>query len=107
VSREWRLAGKKVPASVVREFVFRRDGGCILRGQGHVCRDKWGNENPYALTLEHVTQVHSHLDGRKDDERHTVALCERLNGGSLRLATRHDREKMRDHLRNLYPACAG
>lgn len=116
MSREWRLGGIRVPAGTVAEFVFRRDGECMAYRfevalgvpftKRHSCTFR--NSRPLGgPTLEHVTSVHSHLDGRKDDERHTVALCATLNGLTLRLATHAMKEFFREHLRSLYPACSG
>ena len=65
--------------------------------QWHICR---GHN-----TLEHVTMVHSHLEGKVDDKQHCVTLCLELNGGSLRLAPHWMKEWFRKQLRDLYPEC--
>jgi hypothetical protein len=96
------LGGVKVPMSVLRSYVIAREGDCFAHKIGaHECPE-WTR-----ATLEHVTGVHGHLDGRHDDERHTVVLCAELNGGSMRLANHAMKEQMRAHLRELYPDCDG
>lgn len=107
--REWRLAGKVVPVSRVRDEVFRRDRDCLLavyestykvpHAQRHVCNFHLHK------TLEHVTGVHGAADVRRDDERHTVALCLAVNGGTMRLAPHEAREWFREGLRMRYPSC--
>jgi hypothetical protein len=115
--KEWRLAGKVVPVSVVREFVFRREGECLaaryereLRvdlDDRHVCGTAFRVTSGGGLTLEHLTRVHNELDGRKNDEKHVVALCATLNGETMTLANRDMKDFFREYLRGLYPACSG
>jgi hypothetical protein len=95
--RQVTLLGIPVPMGELREFVFWRDGGCLAKrfSPGHVCQGD--------LTLEHVLKVHDVTDGRQDNERHTVTLCHGLNGISI--ASMALRQKLRDHLRALYPEC--
>lgn len=87
---------RRVTIGELRQFVLWRDGGCILArfGGDHVCRG-----HP---TLEHVTGVHGHLDGRHDDEAHCVGLC---LGTNIDHTDRAERLAIRDYLRGRYPIC--
>lgn len=88
--------GRREKMSTLRHFVITRDGCFAAKcDPGHVC------ELP--LTLEHLKRVHSDMDPRQHNERHTVGLCLGLNGISI--ASHELRERMRDHLRRLYPDC--
>lgn len=90
------VGGKPVTMGELRGFVIRRDRRCFaVDDPGHYCIG--------GLTLEHVTKVHGPDDPRRDDERHCGVLCLGLNG--IGLASRELRERMRDHLRDLYPHC--
>ncbi len=92
----------------LRDFVLTRDRICLaaLYVPDHVCLDRWNRPHPPGrvpvLTLEHVPAVHSHTEGRKNDERHCVALCWSANVSGPSSALR---ERLRDHLRRLYPTC--
>jgi hypothetical protein len=92
-----RVGGAIVTFGQLRQFVFARDRGCLAKSYDprHTCRGD--------LTLEHVTAVHGPEDPRRDDERHTVALCFGINGDSI--ASRELRELLRRRLRTLYPEC--
>lgn len=90
-----RRKGRKVPTiggigttmGALREFVFRRDRYCLawLFDRDHECRDEFGMphrpDDRSKLTLEHVPMVHGPTDPRRDDERHTVAMCSSANVG--------------------------
>jgi len=105
-----RIGSATVPIGDLRDFVLKRDGNCILRSTsfpGHVCYARWGLPDAPArrdedFSLEHVTQVHDHLDGRKDDDAHTVALCFRTN---IKPPSKEERMWMRNRLRSLHPRC--
>jgi hypothetical protein len=112
----WRLDGEIVTAGTVREFVFRRDGGCMAARfeaehkvdflDRHVCGSTFLPAHGGGLTFEHVTLVHHPtIDGRKNDERHGVALCGTLNGETMTLAGKDMKEWFREYLRDLYPEC--
>ena len=92
------VGGVTVPFGELRRYVFERERGCFAKRDlpGHVCAGEW--------TLEHVTQVHSVADPRRDDECHCVILCHSLNGGGG-IASHELREMMRQWLRSLYPTC--
>jgi hypothetical protein len=114
--KPWKLRGQLSSAAEVREFVFRRDGGCMAVAfedfakapdvERHVCGSAFSPTMGGGMTLEHVTLVHHPtLDGRHNDERHTVTLCGTLNGESFTLAHHDMKEFFRDYLRALYPVC--
>ncbi len=112
--KKWTLDGKPATAGEVRDFVFARDGGCLAASyedelsvdllDRHVCGSAFGVTQGGGLTLEHVTRVHGE-EGRRNDERHTVALCGTLNGETMILADRDMKDYFRERLRDLYPDC--
>ena len=99
---------REVSVSTLRELVINRDERCILAKIGfpdHECRGKWAGQLARKLrdedwTLEHVTQVHGHLDGRHDAEDHCVAPCHATN---IKPPSHEEREAMRDELNRMYP----
>lgn len=114
--RGWFLGGRPSTPEEVRTFVFRRDGGCFAATiedelgvpdiDRHVCGSAFKATKGGGLTFEHVTLVHHPtLDGRKNDERHGVALCATLNGESMTLAGKDMKARFRSYLRDLYPDC--
>jgi hypothetical protein len=97
----------------LRAFVLRRDRQCLLRTlryPGHICYARWSGESGMALargdqdySLGHLTQVHSHLDVRRDDDAHCVAQCLVLN---LKPPSHDEAQAMRSELRRIHPECA-
>lgn len=106
--RKITVEGKPATMGELRAFVIDRDGRCLgwVYDSTHACHDKWGRpHHPYdrpRLTLEHVPGVHSHLEGRVDDERHCVTLCHGLNTLPPPAELRN---WMRMLLRKWYPEC--
>lgn len=100
------IEGVASTMGALRRHVLMRDGRCILKRlfPSHVCRGRH-EVNPWHeadFTLEHVTGVHGHLDGRHDDDEHCVGLC---YGFNIDHTSRRDREAIREHLRSLFPGC--
>ncbi len=99
------IAGEPVSMGALREFVIRRDDGCILRSSPvHSCRGRTGREPAFDSdwTLEHVTGVHGFSDVRRDDDAHCVALCYATN---IEHTNADQRAFIRLRLRELHPAC--
>lgn len=115
LNRKWSLGGELSTPAEVRQFVFARDRGCLAARyedelgvpdiDRHVCGSAFSVTRGGGLTLEHVTMVHTHLEGRRNDDAHTVALCGTLNGETMTLADRDMKEWFRDYLRDRYPEC--
>lgn len=105
------LNGRPCTMAELRQFVLLRDGMVCMAHRfdpSHRCEGHWPGDlfRPrHDLTLEHVTGVHGHEDVRRDDERHCVTLCYRLNGGGSS-PSRELREFCRSRLRILYPDCS-
>lgn len=103
--------GVAIPVTMheLRRQVLLRDGKCVLRQlgyRGHHCAGQFDrlarDWNDGDWSLEHVTQVHSHLDVRRDDDAHCVALCV---GTNTKPPNRDERDFIRKRLRSLFPVC--
>lgn len=88
--------------SEMREYIFRRDGKCILAiiDRSHQCFDQWGN--PHAsddlakLQTEHVKDQLRMGVRAPSDPAHLVPLCGWRN--SVRPPTKNERVAMRLYL---------
>lgn len=105
--------------AAVRQRIFVRDRGCVAVQQDifgedvahDQCRDAAGYlmawDDRFRLEADHVTQVHSHLDPRRDDEAHLITVCpwhHRLSP-RWRIDTAERRMAVRAFLVKRYPTC--